>query len=417
MNFAMILTFMLGLVGSVGHAETLVVQFEDIPQIVRERNSHAQGADFRKRASEIEQGHLARSYLPRLKFTIGTERFQTGTQAERAEHYGSVIASTNIFRGGKDRLEDVVAQSSLSVAVAESEKILREEVKKARISFWHLVAQREMVGLLQAASEENQKNLVKAEARIRAGVATETDRIEFEMYRLELNQDLLRLRLASENTERNLAVLLGLPEGTTVQTPLVVGHKHEDDLFTSTELIEVHPAIRSLIFRGEESRIKALQSGRWWTPSLDLYASYGLHTFREREFALQSERYETVVGMQLTMELFDGFAGRTEFRHKTLETAGLQLEALQTARELHAKVAGARAELRLTHELIHHSEEALLRAKIYLARTLDEYQRGVKNSPEVLLASERRFGMLRRFADLRRDYQLARCELLEILGK
>ena len=397
-------------------AETVSLKSEDISRLVKERNQHALGAQLLKESAEAGRGHLKRSFLPRFAVALGSERYRTGTQTERSDPYGLLSAKVNVFRGGRDRLEDDVFELRARATAAETEKVLRGEIREARARFWNLVSQREIIRLLEEATEENQKNLSSAQGRIRAGAATETDRIEFEMHGIELEQDLARLRLASEVTERELSVLLGFPEDTRVQTLASIGHEHKDELLSREFRVEDQPTVSSLNFKSEEAKMFASKFQWWWAPSLDFYASYGLHTYRERDFEPQSERLESVVGLQFTMELFDGFEGRVERRQKTLEAASFQKEAQQTARELRSKIEGARAELELTHDLIHKSEEALKRSKQYLHRTLDEYRRGVKNSPDVLSAAERNFAMRRRFAELRRDYQLARASLIELLG-
>lgn len=393
------------------------VKFEDIPRLVGERNQHAQGAKLQQKASELSKGHLARSFLPHVGARIGRETAQTGTQDERGDTVGAIEGKINLFRGGRDSLENRLVIAKVDAVSAEVAQILRDEVKKARQSYWQLISLREQVALVQHAVQENGRNQRAAEARIRAGLATATDRIEFEMQQIALDQDLARLTLSASNTERELAILIGLPEGQTIQTSTFVGHEHSDQLLETKYKPEEHPSVFSLRARSVQADLERSTSGRWWTPSLDAYASYGLHPFREREYLAEKERYETVVGVQLSIELFDGLKGRKESLERRMMADAFRFEAEQTERELSAKVEGAKAELKLTHDLIHQSEDALKRAGSYLTRTLDEYRRGVKNSPDVLSASERNLQMKRRFAELRRDYQIARVELLEILGK
>jgi len=47
----------------------------------------------------------------------------------------------------------------------------------------------------------------------------------------------------------------------------------------------------------------------------------------------------------------------------------------------------------------------------------DEYRRGVKNSLDVLGASQRYLGFERQYAERRRDYQATKAELLSLLGR
>lgn len=398
-------------------AEAVAVPFGEIPRIVMENNQHAQGAAYLRKSAEAGKGVLGRSFLPALEARGGAEAFKTGSQRQREEPFGFLEARWNVFHGGRNQLEGRIADARSYAVSAEADLTLREEIRKARQGYWNLVALRELVGILEEAVSENRKNQGAAGTRIRAGIATETDRIEFEMHAAELAQELARFRLSAENTERSLAILLGLAEGTPIETPLSVGHEHSDSLLKVPYKEQEHPEVHSVLLRSLEADLESEKLRRWWTPSVDVFGSYGLHTFREREFDARAERMESVVGVQLSVQLFDGFNGRAETQRKALEAEGLRREHIQASRELKARVEGAKAELKLTHQLIHESEETLKRSRAYLTRTLDEYRRGVKNSPDVLSASERNFSVRRRFVELRRDYQLARAELMSILGE
>ena len=411
---AMLAAFYLG---SAVAAEAAVVDFDSIPALVRERNDHAKGAALLAEAEGQQKGVLRRSLAPTLGFRAGAETFKTGSRASRAEPFGFLEAGINLYRGGRDKLADEAVEARVSAASADADRILREEIKKARQAYWTLVSQREVLALLSEAKAANSSNQGAASTRIRAGLATETDRIEFEMFDIELGQDLARAKLEAESTERELRVLLGLDEGVQIQTQAQVGHEEKDKSLTSKVALDEHPSVAALTFGAIEADVGSRQLGRWWWPRLDAYGSHGLNTFREREFEPASERVESVVGLQISMDLFDGFISRTEASRKALEAEGLRREARQTASELRAQVERSQAELELTHTLIHDSEAAIKRSASYLARTLDEYKRGVKNSPDVLAASERNLSMRRRFAELRRDYQLARAELMAVLGQ
>lgn len=398
-------------------AETVKIQFDEVANLVRERNQHVRGANLIKESAEAAGGYLKHSYLPSVEAKMGSERFQTGTQKERAEPYGKLEASVNLFHGGRDNLENEVVNTRIKASAAEADQITREEIKKARLIFWQLVSYREVEALIVDAISENQKNLISAQTRIREGLATQTDRIDFEMRKIELNQDLSRHKLALQNMQRRLRVMLGFSDNVEIATASFVDHSHDDRLLDVGYQVETHPRLTGIRLRSEESLLKSSQFSRWWTPSLDLYAEYGLYTFREREVEPDSERMESVLGLRLTFQVFDKLRNHKESAQKKLEALGLQSQHQQSLKELQADVESAKAELKLNHDLIHESEDALKLAKTYLSRTLDEYRRGVKNSPDVLSATTRNLEMKRRFAELRRDYQVARTELLSVLGK
>ena len=69
------------------------------------------------------------------------------------------------------------------------------------------------------------------------------------------------------------------------------------------------------------------------------------------------------------------------------------------------------------HDLIHSVEERVALAGHYLSNTLNEYDRGVKNSPDVLSASQRLISFRRRLTELRRNYQIAKVDVLSLSGE
>lgn len=418
MRSILVLTLMLGVRATVAvAAEPVAVSFDELPKIVGQKNQHVRGAELFLKAAESQTGHLTRSYLPSLEAYAGGERFETGDFAVTSQPYGGVETRVNLFRGGRDLLEERAREAQVRASQASFRAAYIDELTKAREAFWQLVYQREMVRLLTEALAENARNLAAANKRIGSGLATETDRIEFEMYRVQLEQDLARATLGSANSQRTLNVLLGLPENTELRTTEAIPHDHDEALLTATLEAPAHRDVRGLLANQEIASARKKEAYRWWTPSVDAYAGYALYTLRERDFVPRSDRDEAVVGLRLTLNIFDGLQARTAGAGYSLEADAYENQAQQTGKELLARFEGAKQELRLTHDLIHSAERSVDQATKYLSRTHAEYVRGVKNSPDVFSATEKYIDLRRRFAEIRRDYQMAKTELLAILGR
>lgn len=397
-------------------AESLKINFEDLPKLVSERNEHSKGAKDIAESAQERTGHLVRSYLPSVEAKVGQESFKTGSLSERSEPYGGIEARLNIFNSGRDNLENQIRKEEYKAAKSTAAHTLREELTKTRKTFWELVYQKELIKLLQDAIKDNGINLSAANTRIKAGIASETDRIEFEMSKVELEQDLARAKLLQQNLERDFKTLLNLSTEVTIETPNQVSHQHEDQILKSTFDAANDPSIQKEQVEAKSSELKYKKSRNEWLPSVDLVGSRSLHTFREREFEAQDDRWESVVGIQLSMKLFDGGNSQSESASNKLLAAGLTKQARQSANELTSRYQGAREALQLNHELIHDSEAIIQKGHKYMTRSLGEYRRGVKNSLDILNASQRFFELKKRYAELRKDYQLARTELLQLLG-
>jgi outer membrane protein TolC len=393
------------------------VDFDDLPRLVMEKNQHVSGAQLRSEASERLTGHLLRSYLPSLEGQIGFESYRTGSQPQGNQPFGGIGARLNLFRGGRDWLEEKARGAQAQQAQAALEQRKLEELTKARRTYWELVYQRELLDLVEEALRQNQANLASANKRIQAGLATETDRIEFEMYGVQLEQDRARLTLGSANSQRMLNVLIGRPEHSLIETVAAIPHQHDDAILATSLDAKTHRDVRALVAESDAATHQGKQAYRWWTPSLDIYGSYRLYQFQEREYPALMDRAELAAGVLLTINLFDGLHANAEGAAAGLRAEGTRQEAEQTARELAAAFEGAKQELKLTHDLIHAGERSVLAGADYLKRTQSEYVRGVKNSPDVFSATQKYVDLRRRYAEIRRDYQVAKAEILAMLGQ
>jgi outer membrane protein len=86
-------------------------------------------------------------------------------------------------------------------------------------------------------------------------------------------------------------------------------------------------------------------------------------------------------------------------------------------REIEAHMENEFSELRFLHDQVHDAEANIARAERYYKLTQSEYARGVKNSPDVLGASEKLFDSRLKRIELIREFQVAKAHLLAKLGR
>lgn len=398
-------------------ASAVKLDFEDLPRLIREKNGNVEGARLDVESQQTRTGYLLRSYLPTLKAEVGGETFQSNPLGAKSQPFGALEAKINVFRGGRDLLEDAIRKERVQVSEAESQQTVFETLTRARMAYWVVVYQKEILQILREALELNAKNRTAADKRIRSGIATETDRIEFEINRVQLEQDVARMDLALANAERDLSAFLGISPNTRFETVSQAPHVHFDDLLALRTDFDAHRDVVLLRSSGAVLEQQKRQLNRWWTPSVDIFGGYLLLTQRERDPGLLSDRYESVGGVKLTLELFDGLQSKVDGSAAQLQADAFDSRANQRRRELEARLQSAKAELKLNHDLIHAGERNLELGKDYFTRSLGEYARGLKNSPDVLGATQKYVEYKRRYAELRRDYHLAHSDLLGVIGK
>jgi outer membrane protein TolC len=397
-------------------ARVVTVAFDDLPKLVRERNRAVSGSRKAAEAADARTGFLARSYLPSLRVEGGGESFQTGHFASTSQPFGAVEAKINLFRGGRDLLEGRARESEASGARSSTARTYLEELSAARRAYWRLAYARETAATLSGALERNEQSLAAANRRISRGLGTETDRLEFEIYRSQLKEEIESQQHEATLIEIELSSLLGFEPGTSFAAEKRIAHEHDESLLSAPFDPVSHPEVSVLKADEEAFAAKSRSAGLWWAPKLDLYGGYALHTQREREYPLREDRDERFVGFRLSFEI-DWLQARAEAASLSLRTAGLEDQAAQRMRQADAQVRVAKGVLQHEHELIHGSEERIAQGNRYLARTLDEYNRGVKNSIDVLAAAQKWLSFERQYAERRRDYQFAKSDLLGLMGR
>lgn len=397
-------------------AEGREVRYEDLARWLPEQNGQVAGALREAEAADVETGHLLRSFLPRVGAELGWENFRTGPYDFQSQPTASLGASLNLFRGGRDALEHQLRGEKSELAKVDAQRKLRTELRLVRRDYWDLIYLQESIRLVKDAIEQNAKNLAAAKRRVGAGMGAETDRYEFEIYQTQLEQELARLELQQKSAERKLGVALGVPVEERLQ---VVEPPHEhgegwlpEGLTPEADLSSQGDSLQERIFD-----LQGAQAGRWWAPELDVYAHYSLYTFREREYPSQADRFETVFGAKLTFTLFDGLAQGATARADRRRAEAFRLRANQAYVGARVDFENARAQLKLTHDLVHGTERNVEQSQKYLHGTLSEYQRGLKNSPDVLSASQRYLEARRKFSELKREYNWTKADLMSMLGR
>lgn len=397
-------------------AAAVRVEFDDIPRLVREGNQGTAGAALHTEAARSRRRSLFRSFLPSAVVDAGAERFQTGDHGYETQPYGSAEARVNLLRGGRDRWHERRLAGLASLAAARSSAELASTIAEARAAYLRLVHAREMSLIIKDALIENQRLLERAERRIRRGLAAGTDRLEFEIGGSQLQEDAESYAHSELQLRLRLAALLGLPPGAEIATPHRLEHVHDESLLVRAFEPGSHPEAAQLAARGEAARADSKAASLWWAPSLDAYAGKYLYTLREREYPSARQRDDFAVGGKLSLRLFDGGAERAEARAKGLEADAAAKRLSQRRTDLRARVRIIEEDLKHDHELIHFAEDRIELARRYFNSTLDEYDRGVKNSLDVHAAAQRLLGYRRQLAERRRDYGLTKTGLLKEHG-
>lgn len=406
----------LSLSSASARSETLL-SFDALPQLIRERNDHVKGAEKISQAVEALRPSPMRPFYPTLKVEAGIERFERELLPQRQDPFGSATAELNIFRGGKDFLEQESLGLESSAARLLSSHAFLEELKKTRLAYADLVYAEGLKKVLIEARILNEKNLASASRRRSSGMATDTDQIEFEIKRQAILQDLEATELDIHQALASLTVLLGLQSGA--RGDLKWPDTFEKISFDLSQMSEKPKTTLDFQIEELETKKKDVErriAARWWIPDVDLYGGYALHTMRDSDEFRRRDRDEVFGGVRVSVTLFDQGESLRKQRQESLLSEAQALRLSQSKRESEAELDIALKSIEKNQRLMQGAENSAASAKKYLSQTLSEYSRGVKNSPDVSAATDKYIEAQTRHLQIQKDHLVALSQLFSILG-
>lgn len=375
--------------------------------------SHAEA----RAGAEERTGALERSFLPTLSLEAGQEQFQTGSYASRLEPYGKLEARLNLYRGGRDGIDEHLRELRLRRATQAMDRDQREELRQVRRLRHEIIYNRQLRELRQRELAACQRVRTQVEQRVRSGVISRTDVLEFSLHESELTEEIEALEHENRIHLIGLRPLLGLAPDAALEIAGNLEHEHDDELMGRAVPLTPTPAVAVLTADAELVALERKSEARWWVPRVDLYGGQYLYTLRERDYISQRRRDDTAIGVRLSMELFDGGAAGAEASALAFEARAKELRAQHADAQARASFRMLQEDLRHTHEVIHYVLDRIAKSRDYLARTLTEYDRGVKNSLDALAALQRYYRYEQQHLEKKKEYQLLKAELMAQVGE
>lgn len=390
--------------------DVVTLKASDIKNLIESRNERVSSKSFQVSAMEYRQGFLKRSFFPSLKIYGAQEHFELNSYRRTQPTYGAEV-SVNLFNGTKDSLQNDVIDKRKERMETEKRVTVYQEIIKAKEIYWNLVFLGDSLKVLQQIQEINAANLKSAQRRIRAGLTTSADNYEFEIKDTEIKRSIDQINMQKRILEKELAVLIGSPENASLK--IVDKFEHTDGMEfvgTHTENQHLFLAKPSLV-QAEENKLAAKIQARSWWPKVDAYAAQNKYNVRLGNVFDRQEGKESVVGVRLSMNLFDFTSGNREASALEAEAEGSKADANYLERQIENEAHAEIASLDFLHRQLHDAEENINRAEGYYKVTMQEYSRGVKNSPDVLGSVDKLLEIKTKYIEILRDFYVTRDHL------
>ena len=263
----------------------------------------------------------------------------------------------------------------------------------------------------------NQEQMKLAKLKKSSGFTSNADVIEFELREATLNSDLKMFAQVIAEKSRELSVLLGRKDSSVPS--LVKGHLiressttlNKENVLSRLKDSNIDLAEAQAELKMSEKDASIAKSS--FLPSLDLEAKYGKIANEEKVFA-DNNNYSVM--LKLSVPLFSGL--ETMNQTKSARSAVVAKDAAASRRNLSvvAETENLFSQLSTLTDRLNLEEKNLSKSEDYYKITLGEYRRGVKNSPDMVGASERLLEARIRNLEYRKDYYLTKLKIYELVS-
>jgi outer membrane protein TolC len=396
--------------------ELVVLEYDELQKLVETNSRDVKAAGMLTEASATRQGYQARARFPKLDVASGLRAVRELDGSGDSAPFFKVEGSMSLYRGNRDALKDSIQEKETAIRKEETQLVSKNQLSLARELYIRLASVRELKRAWADAMKMAQLKKKSSKVKVEAGLTTNTDVLEFELHESTLNREKLDLDKEEHEVTHRLQLVLGLPKGREIALSRTFSHPPEPQAHLKFSP-ESHPLVRRLSLQTEQAREAAKANVSKWNPDVQLYANYEEYWEEAKDAPGSLPRRDFAAGVRLSIPIGDNLTIQNEAAAKNLEASAYALQKEQSERQIEATFDENLHDMKVLHQLIHDSEEQLRKAKRLLKQTTAEYERGVKNGPDVLEASRTLYRIEVESIQLIFDYYLAEVSLQSLISR
>lgn len=337
------------------------------------------------------------SFFPELNLVtgIGSEYTQDKTETEK----GGMLyldSKINFFNGFKDLKNQNILDEKVNKTLIEKEIAMR----KVKSNLVRLIEEKRVLkNIQQLLTNEiniNQGQEMMAKKKVEAGLNTDAELLDFQIKEASLKNE---ISLIDINIQQKDSELLNLVSHQMNVEAIEQTISKEIDITSNlknpNEDLDLDKKVMMADLKVAELEVSKSKSS--YSPRLDLEAKAGKITPTSHLFKDKSEHQ---IAINLTIPLFSGFSTNAEVQ-KTINDRFVKESALKNFNaNYESQINNEKKRIELNKLLLKNNEQVLNKAIKFYSQSLVEYRRGIKNSTDIILASDRVLEIRRKLIEL-----------------
>lgn len=395
-----------------------VVRKSTLPTLIQEaleKNPEILEAQKSLEQTSARHSQSKSAFYPELGLEGGIESYKS-TNESLSNSFGYVFGRYNLYRGGRDRLTLLARSKEEALSSFEISKTKSRISRDVSAQYYALIYLQEAIRVKEEALKLNKSQIQMAEKRARAGITSRADVLEFELREAMLNSDISLLSQDRDESMRELNRLLSRSVDSgklLVQGELTYEHIKDKESDVLDIALKERADLRENAKDHEVAVLNYKITRSEWLPKIDAEVSYGTLDRRSRVLD-QTPSWDAQI--KVNIPLFSGLNSYYGRNIQALEVERLDVRDFKIRKNIKTQIESAYARIKAIETRVDLEEKNLERAQQYYKITLSEYQRGVKNSPDLAGAAERLSDSKLRALELRKEFHLANLRLAEVAG-
>lgn len=389
-----------------------LVGFESLESKLFQSNQELSSLKQQVESKEALYSSTTSGFLPTINAVGGWAQNKTDDLATVEKGtIGYIEAKYNLFNGFKDYSVSNEKEINLQLAridLEEKHRALRSELTEAVSEMIYL---HKLQNILDEETKTTQLQKQMAAKKVAAGLTGQVDNLEFDMRGSEIEVEKNQIDQLHNEVHQKLVKLFG-KEMAESELEQVVFASIDHLSKTSQELkLENSLGYQKSKLNLSKSQSAKTESRSDFLPKLDFTMNVGRLTPSENTPVQFNENKYAVT---LTIPLFSGF-------DTYYKTKSASLEVLAAERSLAQKISDVQSEFNILKakaieliKLYKINEIKLVNSQQYFDLTLGEYKRGVKNSPDLVSATERLYSSKKKKFEILKELEILKVKIENI---
>lgn len=381
MKIFFILTLFLS---SAGFAQPL--GWSDIEQQILGSNLQIQKSELDLKALEHQGKSGLSPFAPELAFIGGIGKKDTIELPEKGTQT-YLRGRWNLFRG----FRDIYTRKRLNLE--EDRGRLRLEANRqlqlilAKELYREILGTSNVLEIFQRELEANSQQKAMAGKKVAAGLTSSVDNLEFELRENTIQIRIQKIQIEKTKKLNELRTLLNLQGDATLEVTgeLSLPPREVTGSVANDSSLSKKYQLDQQISEVEKNEVSA----EFW-PEVNLEAQYGRLTLQENS---PTRNDESNILLSISIPFFSGFDTYQKNKAQSYRSMSLIKEVELKKAEQRQRLIQLKLQLEQAWKLFDLNQASLKKISKYYDLTLSEYKRGVKNSPDLVSASERYFEM------------------------